>query len=56
MKSVYNFVVKPKGKRYNNTKKVGDSELIINTEIFNLFSIVISFTFWFYNKVVNAFH
>jgi hypothetical protein len=35
MKSVYNFVVTPKGKRYNNTKKVGDSELIINTEIFN---------------------
>ena len=35
MKSVYNFVVKPKGKRYNNTKKVGDSELILNTEIFN---------------------
>ena len=35
MKSVYNFVVKPKGDRYNNTKKVGDSELILNTEIFN---------------------
>ena len=35
MKSVYNFVVTPKGKRYNNTKRVGDSELIINTEIFN---------------------
>ena len=35
MKSVYNFVVTPKGKRYNNTKKVGESELIINTEIFN---------------------
>jgi len=35
MKSVYNFVVKPKGKRYNNTKKIGDSELILNTEIFN---------------------
>ena len=35
MKSVYNFVVKPKGKRYNNTKKVGNSELIVNTEIFN---------------------
>ena len=35
MKSVYNFVVKPKGNRYNNTKKVGDSELILNTEIFN---------------------
>ena len=35
MKSVYDFVVKPKGERYNNTKKVGDSELILNTEIFN---------------------
>jgi len=35
MKSIYNFVVTPKGKRYNNTKKVGDSELILNTEIFN---------------------
>jgi len=35
MKSVYNFVVAPKGDRYNNTKKVGDSELILNTEIFN---------------------
>ena len=35
MKSVYNFVVKPIGKRYNNVKKVGDKELIINTEIFN---------------------
>ncbi len=35
MKSVYNFVVTPKGNRYNNTKKVGDSELIVNTEIFN---------------------
>ena len=35
MKSVYNFVVTPVGQRYNNTKKVGDSELIINTEVFN---------------------
>ena len=35
MKSVYNFVVKPIGKRYNNVNKVGDKELIINTEIFN---------------------
>jgi len=35
MKSIYNFVVKPKGERYNNTKKIGDSELILNTEIFN---------------------
>ena len=35
MKSVYNFVVKPKGERYNNKTKVGDSELILNTDIFN---------------------
>ena len=34
MKSVYNFVVTPKGERYNNKKKVGDSELIINTDIY----------------------
>ena len=35
MKSVFNFVVKPKGERYNNKKSVGDSELILNTEMFN---------------------
>ena len=35
MKSVYNFVVTPKGERYNNKKNVGDSELILNTEMFN---------------------
>ena len=35
MKSVYNFVVAPINSRYNNTKKVGDKELIVNTEIFN---------------------
>ena len=35
MKSVYNFVVTPKGDRYNNTKKLEEGELIINTEVFN---------------------
>ena len=35
MKSVYNFVVTPVGERYNNTKKIGDLELVLNTEIFN---------------------
>ena len=34
MKSVYNFVVKPKGERYNNTKKIDGGELILNTDIF----------------------
>ena len=35
MKSVYNFVVTPKGERYNNKKDVDGGELILNTEIFN---------------------
>jgi len=35
MKSVYNFVVKPFGKRYNNTKDKEGSELILNTEIYS---------------------
>jgi len=35
MKSVYNFVVAPKGERYNNSKKLDDGELILNTEIYN---------------------
>jgi len=35
MRSVYNFVVKPKGERYNNTKKLDGGELILNTEIHN---------------------
>ena len=35
MHSVYNYVVEPLGERYNNSKKVGDKELILNTEIFN---------------------
>ena len=35
MKSVYNFVVKPKGERYNNTKKLDGGELILNTEVYN---------------------
>ena len=34
MKSVTNFIIKPKETRYNNIKKVGDKDLILNTEIF----------------------
>ena len=34
MKAPFDFVIEPKGNRYNNTKKVGDSELILNTDIF----------------------
>ncbi len=35
MKAVHDFIVSPIKQRYNNTKKVGDKELILNTEIFN---------------------
>ena len=34
MRSVYNFVVTPKGSRYNNTKKLDGGELILNTDIY----------------------
>ena len=35
MKAPFDFVIEPKGNRYNNAKKVGDKSLILNTEIFN---------------------
>ena len=35
MQSLYNFIVEPIGGRYNNTAKVDDKELILNTDIFN---------------------
>ncbi len=35
MKAPFDFVIEPKGSRYNNTKKVGDKNLVLNTEIFN---------------------
>ena len=35
MKSIYNYIIKPKGKRYNNSIDVDDKSLIVNTEVFN---------------------
>ena len=35
MKAPFDFVIEPKGNRYNNTTKVGSSELILNTEVYN---------------------
>ena len=35
MKAYKDFIVSPIGDRYNNSKKVSDKELILNTEIFN---------------------
>ena len=35
MKSLYNFIIKPNGERYNNKKKIGDKELILNAEIYH---------------------
>lgn len=39
MKSVFNFLVKPKSSRYNNEISIGDKKLITNTEIFDHKSI-----------------
>tara|TARA_R100000278_G_scaffold12845_1_gene13699 strand:- start:143 stop:733 length:591 start_codon:yes stop_codon:yes gene_type:complete len=33
MKSPFYFIIEPKGARYNNTKEVGNKELILNTDI-----------------------
>ena len=35
MKAPFDFIIEPKGNRYNNVKKVGGKDLIVNTEIFN---------------------
>ena len=35
MKAPFDFIIEPKGERYNNTTKVGDKNLILNTEIYN---------------------
>ena len=35
MKAYKDFIVSPIGERYNNSKKVGKKELILNTEIFH---------------------
>tara|TARA_B100001057_G_scaffold481858_1_gene556394 strand:- start:414 stop:1001 length:588 start_codon:yes stop_codon:yes gene_type:complete len=35
VKATHSFVIEPLGDRYNNVKKVGEAELILNTEIYN---------------------
>ena len=35
MKAYKDFIVSPIGERYNNSTKVGDKELILNTEVYN---------------------
>ena len=35
MKAYKDFIVSPIGERYNNSTKVDDKELILNTEVFN---------------------
>ena len=35
MRAYKDFVVTPVGERYNNTKKINNKELILNTEIYN---------------------
>ena len=33
MRSVYDFIIKPLGERYDNELKVGDKKLILNSKI-----------------------
>jgi len=33
MQGIFDFIIKPKNKRYNNTKQIGDTELLLNSEI-----------------------
>lgn len=35
MKSLYEFIIKPVDKRYDNVKKIGENQLIVNTNIEN---------------------
>ena len=35
MRAYKEFIISPIGSRYNNSKKIDDKELILNTEIFN---------------------
>jgi len=35
MKSPYNYIIQPKGERYNNSISIGDKTLITNTDIFD---------------------
>jgi len=35
MRGLNGFLIEPKGERYNNIKKIGDKELILNAEISN---------------------
>ena len=35
MKSLFKFIIEPKNGRYNNEKKIGDKNLLLNTEMQN---------------------
>ena len=35
MRSLFNFIISPDGERYSNSVKVGDKDLILDTEVFN---------------------
>ena len=35
MKAYKDFIISPVGERYNNSTKIGDKELVLNTEVYN---------------------
>ena len=42
MRSIYDFIIKPVGKRYDNKVKVGEVDLITNTSIESLLGLVLA--------------
>ena len=42
MRGLYNFIVKPKGNIYNNTKKINGVDLILNNTKQGLDSVFVS--------------
>lgn len=61
MNSVYDFIVKPIGNRYNNSKKINDKELLLNTSIeefkfINKLAEVISIPLAFKTKIKKGDH
>tara|TARA_R110000803_G_scaffold7497_1_gene24139 strand:+ start:3061 stop:3666 length:606 start_codon:yes stop_codon:yes gene_type:complete len=56
MKSIFDFIVKPLGEKYNNTVKIGNQELVVNTKIesfkfVNRFAEVVETPIAFYTDI-----
>ena len=50
MRSLYDFIIKPLGDRYENEIKVGDKTLVLNTKIENWKAVSVMNTNTLYNN------